>query len=174
MYDDHLEIVNPDGFHLGVTLEQLVQPHESRPWNPVIASVFYRAGIIERWGEGTLNILEWCKENASPPPIWEDRAESAVITFLPASPFESQPESQPESLALRVLRLLGHGPLSKSELSVRLGQKAISRSLNDVVRTLVTNGAIAPTIPDKPRSRLQRYRLTDQGRDWLSGQKVDA
>src|SRR5262245_30306108 len=169
MYDGHLEFVNPGELHFGLTPEMLMQPHESQPWNPAIANVCYRAGIIERWGEGTLNILEWCEGNVSPHPTWTERATSVVVTFMPAAPFNSQPESWPESLpeslALRVLRLLGDGPLSKSDLSIRLGQKAISRSLNDSVRALAANGAITPTIPDKPSSRLQRYRLTEQGRE---------
>ena len=68
MYDGHLEITNPGTFHFGITPEKLTRPHESKPWNPIIANVFYRAGIIERWGTGTLNILDWCKENGNPPP----------------------------------------------------------------------------------------------------------
>ena len=42
MYNDHLEIVNPGVFHFGVTPEKLKRPHESHPWNPLIADVFYR------------------------------------------------------------------------------------------------------------------------------------
>jgi predicted HTH transcriptional regulator len=37
MYDEHLEIANPGSLHFGMTPEKLVQPHESRPWNPIIA-----------------------------------------------------------------------------------------------------------------------------------------
>jgi hypothetical protein len=48
--------------------EDLQKPHESRPWNPIKASVFYCAGIIEKWGMGTLKILEWCKEGHTLPP----------------------------------------------------------------------------------------------------------
>lgn len=58
MYDDHLEIINPRIFHFGMTPEKLTRPHESKPWNPIIASVFYRAGVIEKWGMGTLNIIK--------------------------------------------------------------------------------------------------------------------
>ena len=58
MYDDHLEITNPGALQFGITPEKLAKPHESKPWNPIIANVFYRAGIIERWGAGTLNIID--------------------------------------------------------------------------------------------------------------------
>jgi ATP-dependent DNA helicase RecG len=85
MYDDHLEITNPGGLHFGITPEKLTKPHESRPWNPIIANVFYRAGIIERWGMGTLNIIDWCAENGNPPPTWAEQAGSVFITFAPAA-----------------------------------------------------------------------------------------
>lgn len=76
MYDDHLEITNPGDLHFGITPEKLTKPHESKPWNPIIANVFYRAGIIERWGSGTLNIIDWCQENNNPPPTWQEQAGS--------------------------------------------------------------------------------------------------
>ena len=79
---------NPGTFHFGLTLERLTQAHESRPWNPLIAQVLYRAGIIERWGTGTLNIMDWCRENHALVPTWEVRAGSVVITFLPAVEFD--------------------------------------------------------------------------------------
>jgi DNA-binding PadR family transcriptional regulator len=30
------------------------------------------------------------------------------------------------------------------------------------------------TIPDKPNSRLQKYRLTDKGRQWLAGHRKNS
>ena len=85
---------------------------------------------------------------------------------------ESVPESQPESLEIRVLRLLQAGPLAKSELSEGLGQKEVSGQLNKVVRALLERGAIEYTIPNKPRSRLQKYRLTARGEDALADNSV--
>lgn len=77
--------------------------------------------------------------------------------------FGLQPESQPESPESRILRLLAGGPMSKTELSRNLGQKKISGQLNKVVRLLVDQGKIAYTLPNTPKSRLQKYRLTDKG-----------
>jgi DNA-binding PadR family transcriptional regulator len=34
-------------------------------------------------------------------------------------------------------------------------------------------GLIEYTIPEKPNSRLQRYRLTEKGRMWLQGVKTE-
>jgi DNA-binding PadR family transcriptional regulator len=48
-----------------------------------------------------------------------------------------------------------------------LGQKQASGQLHIAVRRLLADELIKMTIPDKPKSRLQRYRLTDKGRAWL-------
>ena len=175
MYDDHLEIINPGILHFDITPERLSQPHESKPWNPIIANVFYRAGIIERWGMGTLNIIEWCKENGNPKPNWEIRTQAVVTTFLPSLFFstgktpeeidkrpESEPESRPESLEIELLNLLKEGPLSKSEISKKLGHKQISGRLKKVLHHLLAQGAIAYTIPAKSNSRLQKYKLNSK------------
>ena len=172
MYNDHLEIINPGSFHFGMTPEKLIKPHQSKPWNPLIAEVFYRAGIIEKWGTGTLNIMEWCKENQNPTPRWEEQDESVVVTFFPSTAFEkvklskSQLESQLESkesrlsLEERVLGLLKNkGLLSKSEIAKELGQKMISGQLNLVLKNLLNKGIISYTVPHKPTSRLQRYKI---------------
>jgi ATP-dependent DNA helicase RecG len=86
----------------------------------------------------------------------------------PSQP-ESRPESQPESLVARVLRQLAAGPMSKSGLSRSLGQRSVSGQLNKVVSALLADGSIGYTIPDRPRSRLQEYRLTDAGRAAAEG-----
>ena len=82
----------------------------------------------------------------------------------PESRPESRPESQPESLEAKLLTLLAGGSMAKAELSKNLGQKGVSGQLNKVMRRLLANRMIEYTLPDKPRSRLQQYRLTDRGR----------
>ncbi len=168
MYDDHLEIVNPGRLHFGMTPKKLIRPHASKPWNPIVASVFYRAGIIEKWGTGTLNILDWCKENKNPSPTWLDDDDSVIVTFAPRPSLvlqeqpESRPESRPESLKEKILLLLKGQALSTTELSSQLKQKQVSGQLKKLLRGLVKEKMIAHTIPEKPGSRLQKYKLMDE------------
>ena len=63
--------------------------------------------------------------------------------------------------------LLKNAPLSKSEISIRLGQKEVSGQLNKIIRGLLRKKYIELTIPDKQNSRLQKYRLTKKGMGYL-------
>ena len=62
-----------------------------------------------------------------------------------------------------MLRQLANGPMSKVDMSRNLGQKSVSGQLNKVIRNLRTHGTIEYTIPEKPQSRQQKYRLSDAG-----------
>lgn len=181
MYDDHLEVINPGTFHFGMTPKKLTRPHESRPWNPLVANAFYCAGIIESWGSGTLNILDMCQENGNPPPKWEERTECVFMTFSPRieekarpkrpeselesrpeSRLESEPESKKDSLEKKVIKTLKKGPLSASEIAHSLGHKSISGGLRKTLRELIDSEIIKYTIPEKKGSRLQKYALNDR------------
>jgi len=48
-----------------------------------------------------------------------------------------------------------------------LGQKEVSGHLNKTVRDLLATQAIEYTRPEKPNSRLQKYRLTVLGHERL-------
>jgi ATP-dependent DNA helicase RecG len=57
----------------------------------------------------------------------------------------------------------------KADLAARLGQKGISGQMNKIIREIVRQGLIEYTIPDKPNSHPQEYRLTEAGRRMLPG-----
>lgn len=182
MYDEHLEVVNPGGFHLGIEPAKLVVPHESKPWNPIIANVFYRAGVIERWGMGTLKILDWCQEFDCPQPEWKEQAGSVYVTFKPAEWFEKQRTTGQVTgevageVAGEVGRLLQvlKAPMTRFEIQSKLGLKGQANFRNRYLVPALTAGVIERTIPDKPQSRLQRYRLTEKGQALLASQPSTA
>ncbi len=59
IYDDRLEITSTGPLHFGIKPEDLYLPHDSNPWNPLIARTFYRRGVIEEWGSGTVKIANF-------------------------------------------------------------------------------------------------------------------
>lgn len=83
IYDDRLEVTSSGSLHFGLTPDALLLPHESLPWNPLIARVLYRRGVIESWGRGTLKIAELLKQAGLPQPAIEDAGGCVTVRFLP-------------------------------------------------------------------------------------------
>ncbi|MDE0030589.1 MAG: putative DNA binding domain-containing protein [Deltaproteobacteria bacterium] len=81
VYDDRLEVTSPGSLHFGLTPDDLFGPHESRPWNPLIARTFYRRGIIEEWGRGTLRMAELATAAGLPRPEIEERGDCVTVRF---------------------------------------------------------------------------------------------
>ena len=81
VYDDRLEVTSAGSLHFGLTPEELFAPHESRPWNPLIARTFYRRGVIEKWGSGTLKMAELTSSAGLPIPEIEDASGCVTVRF---------------------------------------------------------------------------------------------
>jgi hypothetical protein len=52
VYSDKIIFWNEGRLPENWTISQLKEKHPSKPFNPVIANVFFRAGLIEAWGGG--------------------------------------------------------------------------------------------------------------------------
>lgn len=161
LFDDRLEIISAGELHFGLTPEMLFQPHESRPWNPLIASVFYRRGHIETWGRGTLKIVRLMQEAGLQPPVMRVNAGFVTLTFtlpsnlLPQTMGESREEApgktpgktQGKTPDLILGRLAEAPSASIPELAQALGksESAIERA----IRKLRADGKLARVGPAK-------------------------
>jgi ATP-dependent DNA helicase RecG len=128
IYDDRLEITSSGQLHFGLTVEDLYRPHESLPWNPLLASVFYKRGIIETWGRGTLKMVEQTNLAGLPRPEIEDVGGCVTVRFLPSryTP-PSRVGHNLTSQQTRILHVLGSGErLSRAEIARRLGRGTTS------------------------------------------------
>jgi ATP-dependent DNA helicase RecG len=81
IYDDKIWIWNPGKLPAQIKLEDLKKEHSSYPRNPLIATVFYLAGFIERWGSGTKRVVELCKEYGLPEPEYKEEFEGFSVYF---------------------------------------------------------------------------------------------
>ncbi len=173
LFTDRVEVLNPGRLPPSLTLEQLRVAHTSIPNNPLLAEPLYLAQYIERMGTGTLDMIRRCSDAGLPEPEFNDSS-GFKITIWRATPTEQikvQPESLPGDLKSKVLNLLADGPMSRSDLSKKLRQKEVSGQLKKVFRDLLTDEMIEYTLPEKPRSPRQKYRLTDNGRSELTNLK---
>lgn len=173
----------PGGLPAGMREEYLGV--KSVPRNPLLFGIFHRMALVEKIGSGIKRIRQMCRDYEVAEPVFEvsehwvtttfnrptGQVTDEVISEVLSQP-ESQPELQPESLEVRVLSLLENEPLSKSALSTGLGQKEVSGQLNKVIRLLLANEAIEYTIPEKPKSRLQKYQLAQKGKNLLGKWRV--
>jgi len=64
-----------------------------------------------------------------------------------------------ESLKNKIVIALSEGALSKAEIADKIKLKSVTGYLNRTIRSMLTEGLIEYTIPEKPNSRLQKYKL---------------
>lgn len=72
LYDDNFGIWNDGGLPDELTEDDLKRTHRSKPRNPIIADVCFKAGYIDTWGRGTIKIIEACKEHNLPEPVLKE------------------------------------------------------------------------------------------------------
>jgi predicted HTH transcriptional regulator len=161
--------------------ETLLGSHSSSPYNPAIANAFFRAGEIEAWGRGVERIFAACAAAGTPKPVlryepydmWmEFSFEPAYLKVLRAGRGQNEqaeaqvtPQVTPE--VERMLKLV-NGEMSRAELMSALGLKDEKHFRIHYQQTALALGMLEMTVPDKPQSRLQKYRLTQAGRSWLA------
>jgi len=145
MYDDRLEVTSSGTLHFGFTPQALFEPHESRPWNPLIASVFYRRGIIETWGQGTLKMAAWAEEAGLPRPEILEIPGAVGVRFRATAAGEVE---TPGKTPAAILALLQREPdLSIPEIAIRL--KKSESAIERAIRRLRESGRLERIGPAK-------------------------
>ena len=71
VFDDRLEVSSPGALCRGLTLKDALKGR-SKPRNKVIADVFSRMGIIEKWGTGLQRIVDLAKQEGLKEPVFEN------------------------------------------------------------------------------------------------------
>ena len=140
--------------------------HDSKPVNPLIAGSFHRTGAVEVWGRGTNRVITMCRKHGAPPPRFEERQDFLIVTFrarLVAEDTAAVSGVQSGAQSIRLLGALSQSTLSARALAEALGMRSKTGALKRTLGEMVAEGLIAYTRPDKPSSRLQKYRLTPAG-----------
>jgi ATP-dependent DNA helicase RecG len=147
VYDDRLEISSTGILPFGLTPEDLLRPHQSRPWNPIIAHAFYRRGIIESWGRGTLKMAELTEQAGLAPPEFECSAGEVTVRFRPTryvAPTRVGHDLSPlQRDLLEALSITGAAPLAGLRPMLRV--PAADRTIRENLSFLRRLGLVAST-----------------------------
>lgn len=182
LFADRLEVWNPGELPPPLTPELLRVPHASIPRNPLIADPMFLARYAEKAGSGILDMIARCREAGLPAPQFRQEGGQFIQTLRrPRPSVAPEPAGQVTGVVgdqvgtkwglsgdqVRVLQLL------PDEQSLAMLMKVFGRSnrtkfRDQVVRPLIDMGLVEMTIPGKPRSSKQKYRLTTKGRAWLA------
>lgn len=193
LFRDRLEILNPGSLPPGMSVEDLYRAHESNPRNQLIARAMSWTSYVEKSGSGTGEILAKCTAHGLAAPEF-DPAVGTFRTVIWRSGYGPKgrrwnrpgpksgaqvrgPSWGPKSGAQvgrvdpaaipvyeRVLDALRSAERSSGEVATAIGQKSLSGKLKQRIKAMLDDGVIEYTIPETPRSRFQKYRLTAKGR----------
>ena len=153
--------------------------------------------MIEAWGRGIRRIVKMCKEAGNPVPEWKlqssgdglwlrfpfsaayldkarehigepqlDRSQARVQAGVQAG---VQAELSARDVAM--LQACIQGATTSKGLRAAASYSTRTRSFEQRLERLLQEELLEMTVPDKPRSPLQKYRLTDKGRAALAGLK---
>jgi ATP-dependent DNA helicase RecG len=180
IYKDRVEFKNPNVPHGRGPID----PAHFTPYpkNPTICKFLIQLGRYEELGSGVNNVTKYLPSyapGAGAPSFIEDDVFTTIVPLAPvASEVTGQvtpqvtPEVTPQvtpEVAPEVIGMLSvlKGAMDRRSLQVALGLKAEKNFRLVYLRPALDAGFIEMTIPDKPRSSKQKYRLTDKGRQAL-------
>jgi predicted HTH transcriptional regulator len=180
-YDNRIVVESPGGLVPGLTVETM--RGRSRLRNPSLARIFRDAGLIEQWGSGVNRVYSEIAKAGLPAPDIEEIVDRVRVTIHVADHSAApRPAGQDAYTCSKdgghvgrydvgMLGAAVDGPVHRDVLLEAVGLRPLSQNYTRHVVPLLDAGLLAMTVPDKPRSKAQRYRITDAGREFLEAAK---
>ncbi len=163
--EDGFFFSNPGTLKLPV--EDIYRGGISKARNPKMQDMLRMIGYGDNLGTGFPTMVEMWKAAYGVIPILRERPELDTVELLfpgmttPQVDPSSTPQDTPQVESL--LRSIGAEALSKADIMERLRLTDRKNFVATYLQPALALGLVEMTIPGKPQSRLQKYRLTEQG-----------
>jgi ATP-dependent DNA helicase RecG len=180
---DELVVVSFPGPDRSIRLEDLQAGRvvSRRYRNRRIGEFLKELDLTEGRATGIPKIFRVMAANGSPLPLFEtDDERTSFVVRLPRQPLAQDPVADGIEVTTEVtmevttevaaLLKVIHGDMSRQAMQTAMGLKNAEHFRKAYVLPAIASGCLEMTLPEHPNSRLQRYRLTDNGRKWLSAQ----
>lgn len=189
MFDDRLVVESPGTLPGLVRLNTMRKVHFSR--NPKIAAFLRDYGFVKEFGEGVDRMCKELSESGLPDPAYQIESFMLRCTVKAADvgnagggvgadpgkegarlTSDSSSRQVPDMYPASTRQVVAIFHAEKRDMSRAELQKALKLSdrehfSNEYLQPAIAAGLIEMTIPDKPRSNKQKYRLTARGQDAL-------
>ncbi len=162
---------------LSIVRTKVAPPHASVPGNPLLAEALYLTKYIERMGTGTGDMIERCRKAGLPSPEFaltdgfvttvRRRPELAYRTVAAGGGGAGEVTGEVQRV---MLVLVGEMKRTEIQSALRLRHEDYFREA--YLTPALRSGIVEMTIPGRPRSSRQKYRLTATGRGF--GAKLGA
>jgi len=162
IYEDKMYIWNDGEMPANLSsTEKLFKKHSSKPFNPKLAEVFFKSGMIEAWGRGFDKIKEACEKYDAPLPEY-DINENGIMVLCKACDRhlrilygEIHPVQSEQDMINAILAYCKE-PRSAKEIQQQFGIERLYLRRHYLDR-LIKSGKLKMTLPEKPTSRNQKY-----------------
>ena len=143
------------------------------PKNPVIAAFFREIHRADELGSGMRNMMKYGKAyGGEDPEMIEGDVFRTIVKYPDSAIYEEDstatagaaPEVTPE---VRKMLSIMTGEMTRREIQEKLGLRDEKHFRENYQQVGVKLSLIEMTIPNKPRSSKQTYRLTDTGKRLL-------
>ncbi len=130
--------------------------------------------MTEGRSTGIPKILKEMAANGSPAPLFETNDDRlSFVIRLPRHPLALVPPADFPQVTMQVTTQVGmllsriQGEMPRQAIQDALGLTNLEHFRKTYLVPALEQGVIEMTLPDKPNSRSQRYRLTALGQHWL-------
>lgn len=179
IYKNRIEIFNPGEFPEGYTPEDFVAGEEgSIPKNPLIANSLFLTKEIEKWGSGLKRIFEECSDNNIKVEFKNKKSGFSVIFYRKSddelyeltgdknknaqeNAQENAQVNQKQTVRVSEKAILDFckEPKSLKEIIEYFGYKSVRGFRENYINSLLKENKLKQTVPDKPKSRNQKYTI---------------
>ena len=151
MYEDRLELENPGGLYGRITVDDLGKVAADTR-NPYLAGALEIMIDTENRFSGIPTVIAELKKANMPSPLFIDRRGVFKVIFYKKTTVQDE-NSDLEQEILDYCRT----PRTREELADRFGFEAPSYFIKTYIYPLIDAGMIKMTLPDKPKSKYQKY-----------------
>ncbi len=179
LFRDRLEVWNPGGLPMGMTIEKLNEKHRSMPVNPTLAYPVYLAGYIEQLGTGTTDLIQRCENKGLRRPEFKQDNDFEITLWRPAKEYNNQAGDQVSTQVTgqvagqvtgqvkKLIEVVRGDTKTREEIMTLLKLKGRDNFRNNYLVPAIEAGFLAMCYPDKPNSSNQAYFLTPKGLELL-------